>query len=70
MIVLLVVVAVVLGIAATYVVEVRRRRRNQRVAQGTHDMRGTRPDGLDSPIAAEGVLRGGFPPADGGGWDQ
>jgi hypothetical protein len=69
-IVLVLVVVVVLGIAATYVVEVRRRRTNRRLAERAHGVQAPRADGIDSPTAAEGLLRGGYPPADGGGWGQ
>ena len=68
MVILIVVAAAVLGLLATFVVEARSTRRNRRIAQtSTESSRGPRTDGMSSPIAAEGVMRGGYPPGQGFG---
>jgi len=65
---IVVVVAIVLGIVATYALEIRNRRRNRRIAETTTAAgRGGEHDGMTNPIAAEGVMRGGYE-GDTGGW--
>jgi hypothetical protein len=63
-VVLVILVVGVVAWTATVVFERRSRKRARALAaRGMVDM--PRTDGIDGPIAAEGLLRGGLPPQDG-----
>lgn len=63
MIVVGLLVVVLVAFLATYALEARHKRRIRRIAETSSDAsRVGHNDGMDNPIAAEAVLREGYPP--------